>query len=499
MKKLFLSLTLLILFVLGFAYSFLFTGWGNGMVASIIEDKANENKNVQFKVEKFVLTTSKIDFVANIDNNSKIMVQGDLAILAKQFDLNYDINVQDLAKLNKLTNANLRGVFNTKGSVKGDEKLLNVKGESNIFDSTTSYSTQLVNFEPSNILFNVKKAKIDKLLYMINQPNYAKGFITIDGNIKNMQGKITTDIFNGKVNNPVVNKAFNQKLLQPLSFKGKVITNLTKDNAVSKVDFFTTMANLFVKQAVVNLKDMSINSDYQVEVADMSKLYDVTQMKMRGKALLNGTVTKNKDLTVTGNSNLFDGKIAFKLFNNDFSSTIKDVEVLQALHMLYYPEVFTSKTDLTLNYNLLSKKGVLDGKLLNGQFKQNKFSALLNTFAKFNLTKEVYETVTLKSDINKDIIKSTIDMKSRLTQITVPYSTIDNKKRTVDALVKTNLKGVEFDTKITGSLDKPHIKMDTKKLLMTNEKVQKEKKRLQRKIEEKLGKEAGGLLKGLFQ
>ena len=192
-------------------------------------------------------------------------------------------------------------------------------------------------------------------------------------------------------------------------------------------------------------------------------------------------------------------RLNYKLLNDDFNSTIKGIEVLKALHMMYYPEVFTSKTDLGLTYNLKSQKGVLEGQLINGQFKRNKFSGLLNTFAKFDLTKEVYDHVNIKSNIDKNIIKSTVDMKSKLTSIVVPHSTIDNKKRTVDAMVKTNLKGIKFDTTITGSLDKPKIKMDTSKLLLSNEKIKKEKERLQKKIEEKIGGDAGKLLKGLFQ
>ena len=492
-------MTLFILIILGAAYALLFTPWGNGIVASFIENKANENKNVQFKVEKFILTMSNIDFKANIDNNSYINLQGALSLIAKEFDLAYDVKVKNLSKLNKLTNANLQGEFNTIGTIKGDEKLLKIAGKSDIFESMTTYNTSLVNFEPSDISFKIQKAKIEKLLFMVSQPNYANGFINIDGNIKNMQGQIVTNVYNGKINNSVVNKVFNQKLLRAFDFKGKVVTALSKDKAVSKVDFYTTMANVFVKQAVVNLKDASIKSDYLIKVNDMAALYDVAQMKMRGKIAINGDITKNKDLTVTGNSNFLGGIIDFKLFNDDFTSSIKGVEALKALHMMYYPEVFRSKTDLGLNYNLATKIGILEGKLINGQFKENKFSVLLNSFAKFDLTKEVYEEVILKSNINKDIIKSTVNMKSKLTTITVPHSTIDNKKRTVDALVQTNLKGIAFDTTITGSLDKPNIKMDTSKLLLSNEKINKEKKRLERKIEEKLGGKAGELLKGLFQ
>ena len=184
MKKLFFSMTVLLILLVSGVYALLFTSWGNGVVASIIEDKANEQPNVNFKVEKFILTMSDIDFVANVDNNSTIKVQGALYLLAQEFDVTYDVNVKDLNKLNKLTNANLQGTLNTQGSVKGDAKKLRIKGVSDIFDSQTDYDVVLVDFKAQDILFSVKQAKLEQLLYMVKQPQYAKALIDITGSIK---------------------------------------------------------------------------------------------------------------------------------------------------------------------------------------------------------------------------------------------------------------------------------------------------------------------------
>ena len=92
--------------------------------------------------------------------------------------------------------------------------------------------------------------------------------------------------------------------------------------------------------------------------------------------------------------------------------------------MLYYPEVFNSKANAKVTYNLVKSAGVVNANLINGNFLPNKFSAILNQFAKFDLTKEVYENVDLNSKINKNIINSTIKMKSKLTEISVPKSTL---------------------------------------------------------------------------
>jgi len=502
MKKLFFGLTLFIVLIIVGIYCLLFTSVGNGIVSSVIESKVNEEKALSFKINKFVLTTEKIEFDALIDDNSNIKVVGDLALLSKTVDLAFDINIEDLSKLQKFTTQKLNGSFSTNGTFKGDTKLAKLDGNTNIFKSVTSYHVQLVDFEPSNILLNIKDAKIDEILHLVNQPRYAMGNITIDANIKNakienLDGKITTKITKGLVTNSLINKSFDTKLLNKLTFKGDVVTNLTPYQVSSKVDFYTTMANLFVKDANINLKDMSIKSDYFLKVGDLSKLFDVTQTKLRGSVAVAGDIKKDKDLLVNGYSELLDGKLRFKLLNDNFSANIDNVELLKALHMLYYPEIFTSKTKLKLDYNLVKQSGDLKGDLINGQFKKNEFSNIINSFARFDLTKEVYETIALESNINKNIIKSTINMKSKLTQIEVNPSTIDTKNSLIDALVKTDIKGIKFDTKISGDLAKPTVKVDTKKLIKSGA-TQKVKEKIEDTIKKKLGDDAGKLLKGFF-
>lgn len=503
MKKLFFGLTFLIVIILGASYALLFTKSGNDIVSSLIESKVNEEKNLNFKINKFLLSTTQIEFDSTIDNNSNIKIVGDLSVFSKTIDVKYDINIQDLSKLQKYTNQKLNGSFNTSGSLKGDSALAKLEGRSNIFKSNTSYDIDLVNFEPSTILFNVKGAKIDEILHLLDKPRYAMGNIDIDANIKNakigkLDGKVLTKISKGLVTNSLVNRDFNTRLINKLNFNGDVTTDLKASKVFSKVDFYTTMANLFVKKADIDLKSMLIKSDYFLKVDDLSKLFDVTQTKMRGKVGIAGDIKKDKDLLVNGYSELLDGKLKFKLLNNDFSANIDNIEILKVLHMLYYPEIFTSKTKLKLDYNIAKENGDLTGSLVNGQFKKSEYSSIINSFTRFDLTKEVYENVDLKSNINKNIIKSTINMKSKLTQIEVNPSTIDTKNSIIDALVKTDIKGIKFDTKISGDLAKPTIKVDTKKLMQSGT-TQKVKEKIEDTIQKKLGDKAGNLLKGFFK
>lgn len=262
--RLFFILTILILVLLGGVYGVLFTSSGNSFVASYIEDKVNEGqKDVNMKVNDFKLTMSDILFDASVNDNSTIKIKGNLDLISQVVDLEYNIKIKELSKLQNITSQKLNGPFFTKGTIKGNANETIVKGITDIASSDSQYNIKLVEFNPDDILLTIKGARIDSLLKLIDQPIFAQGFINIDAKIKNadienLDGKILTKITKGKVNNEIVNKEFDQKLKNLISFDGDIITNLVKTQAISNIDFNTNLANLDSKKPFLILKMASL-------------------------------------------------------------------------------------------------------------------------------------------------------------------------------------------------------------------------------------------------
>ncbi len=674
MKKLFISLTVLIIVVISTIYIVLFTKLGNNFISSYIEKTVNEGqKDVGFKINDFTLTFNSINFNATIKNDSKIDISGDLEILKKRVDLKYNIDIKDLSVLKNITKQKLNGPFFTSGTFIGDEKLSQIRGVSNIAESKTNYNIDLDNFEAKNIDFNIANAKISKLLYLVNQPEFIKGDLNIKGKIPNaniptLDGDIILNIKNAKVINSVVNKEFKQNINTKINFKSDVLVDLQPNQAVIKTDFSSSIINLYAKKTIIdlssmkiisdykvdinklskfkslinkklngkfntsgnvivnngiikvdgksdlfeslttyeikvsnskpeyvklnilnakidkllafanepiyahgdlsidanilntdvknldgliktniknaklinpvinavfkqklkekvtfnldaqsklaldkvvtkstldsnlanvniekaifNVSDFSLNSDYLVHIADLSKLYDITATKMRGAISLSGDIKKEeKLLLVNGSSKLLGGSLNFTLKNDDLISKIKDVKIKQLTHMLYYPETFDSSTALDLKYNLLSKKGKLTGNLLKGHFLPNNFSGLLNQFAKFDITREVYNTVDIDSNINNLVLDSVISMKSNNTQIDVVKSILDLEKSKIDADIKAKIRKANFSFKVEGNTSNPKIKFDSKDLLKNKINKSKLKEKVNKVLSDKLGED----------
>ena len=266
MKKIFLSISLLIILLLGATYGLLFTRFGNNIVSSYIEEKVNlDQNNVKLKVNNFILTSNYLNFDASINDNSKINISGDLSIFKKSVDLKYDIKINDLSTLKNLTKQEFKGPLVTNGIFIGNEDEAIIQGTSDIAQSQTKYYFNLEDFEPRNINVQIKNAKIEDLLILLNKPIYAKGDLNIladikNANISNLDGMIVSKISNGKIDNDVINKEFNQAIVSPISFNSEINALLFPNKAEIKTDITSSLVNIIINKTVVNLAKNEIEN-----------------------------------------------------------------------------------------------------------------------------------------------------------------------------------------------------------------------------------------------
>lgn len=674
MKKIFVSLIILIIFILSIIYVLAFTKYGNGIISSYLENRVNAGQEkVKLKINNFRLTFSKLDFNAVINDDSYMNITGDLALFKKSVDLVYDIKINDLSTLKNLTNQEFKGSFFTNGILKGDSKEAIVHGFSNIASSETKYYINLIDFKANSIQLDLKNAKIEELLNLLNKPIYTKGLLTINANVRNidvhnLDGLLTASITKGLLDNEVINKEFEQKISSSVNFKadinasllgdkvdikselvsslfdlfiektsidlknkgvdsdykidvknlnrlegiigkklngefstngrikfqdsvvfvdgksniidsdtfykfeinnniaqnisfkventkvekllnmlnepihatgdlsirgdiknseiakldgnieskinnGKIInevvnavfnqelkdvitfnlesnSSLVPNQILSQIDFDTNIAKMKIQNAIYSLSDSTFNSDYLIDIASLEKIKDLTKVKLRGEAKILGKIYKSEsDLFVDGKSNILGGDFNFNLQNSELKAKLINASIKELSYMLIQPEFFNSKADFTLDYDLLSKKGNLTGSLLNGHFLPNEFSKIINQLAKFDLTKEIYESVQINSNIEDKQLISNLIMKSKNTQIDIKDSFLDFEKNTIDAKLDTQIKSSNFSIKLQGEMNKPKISLDIKDLLKQeiDKKLEKNKDKINDKIDKVLG------------
>ena len=413
MKKLFLSLSLIIILILGSIYGILFTKFGNNIVSSYIEKKVNtDQQNVKLKVDDFTLTLSYLNFDAWINDNSKINISGDLSLFKKSVDLKYDIKINDLSTLKNLTKQEFKGPLFTSGIFIGNEDEAIIQGVSDIAKSQTKYYFNLENFEPKNINIQVKNAKIEDLLILLNKPLYIKGDLNLLADIKNadiskLDGMIVSKISNGKVNNEVVNEEFNQKLQTGITFQSEINTLLSPNKAEIKSNLISSLGEIFMNRTVVDLSTNDIKTDYKIDIKNLSKLEGIIGKKLNGEFVTNGSLKLFDDvMQVEGSSNIFEGMTKYNAeFKNMNPSNIKfsleNTKLEKLLQVLNEPIYLTGNLNIQgdiKNANL----DKLDGKIytkINDAFVVNEVA---NTVFKQNLQ----EKVNFDFDMDTDLVSN---------------------------------------------------------------------------------------------
>jgi len=321
-----------------------------------------------------------------------------------------------------------------------------------------------------------------------------KGDLKLNGTLKGKEGDLVNKMsMKGRLDNKHLTKVYKFKSLMP---KFRYALNMQNNIKIKKIDtamkLRTSLVDLDVKKATLKLSDSSLVSDYVVKVPSLDKLYFVTERHMRGGIVVNGEIKKAKDLDFTAHSKIAGGKLDAKLHNDDFHADLTSVQTLDVLHMLIYPEIFKSHLNAKVDYNLVTSKGKMDGHLVDGKFTKNQVFTLIKQYAKIDMCAEVFKG-DVGADINKENIVASLDLKSNTSLIVTKNTYLNSKTKKIKSKIDIVANHNPITVKLSGDVNSPKVEVDATALMKKEA-----KKAVEKELKKQLGKEADGLLKGLF-
>ncbi|BDY12390.1 hypothetical protein [Hydrogenimonas cancrithermarum] len=500
MMKIFVSMLFLLLLLFGAAYGLLFTTPGNNFLQPLLEKKIAAQVPLPTRLETFLLRPDRFEFALKIGDDTIISTKGTMNLLSQHVDATYDVEIQELSNLQKLIGTKFNGPFRTHGSVKGDKERMQIDGESDIAESETAYHLTLKAFKPGDLKADVEHLHIERLLHMLDQPDYAQGIVNIKADIpsldmENLDGKVLTTIRKGLLHPLPIERDFNLSIPSNFTFKGDIATDLEHTKAVSDLWFVTSVANLSAKRLAYDIKEGALSTDYTLNVPDLDKLHFITNQHMKGDIKITGDVETSKNLVqATAHSDTLGGAFDALYKNGIANVQIKNIQTVALTDMLLYPHIFDSRANAKLTFDTLKQIGTLHAELLNGQILPNKMSFLLQQLANFDITKEVYERTIIDTKIDKKILRSDLYMKSRLTEISSKDGKIDLENQTIDTTLDIKIRKMMLPVTLEGPLMKPNIKIDKNALLKS-----KAKEEIEKKLPESIkNSPAGDLIKSFF-
>lgn len=384
-------------------------------------------------------------------------------------DITYDFKIRELALFKPLTHAPFRGPLMLNGTLKGDNKKMQVIAASDLADSTTRLSSTLINFRPDTLLLKVNHLSMKKLLYTLGQPLYADADVSLDADLSQLisdkrTGTVALNMRQGIVDRAVVAKAFDWPLFKGTRFSLDLKSSIDGDHADSKLGVTSDLLLLHASPSRYTISKKEFTADYTAIVPDLGALYFLTKHPLRGSAEVKGDLIYANDLTLRADSAILGGTIRSTLKEGKLHADLNNIQTQKALYMLTYPEVFDARLNGDLDYMLLSKKGVMNATLSDGRFTKNSAFDLLRNYSNIDLYAERFKGDTT-IHINDNVLDTDLALHSNRTSITSKHARIDSAAQIIDAAVHLNANNNPVDFRLSGKLDHPNVTVDAGKLI----------------------------------
>ncbi len=356
-----------------------------------------------------------LDYTAAVDSNLLTLnSQGSVIAETMKMDLDYDLDIKELALLRPLTGAPLRGAFATKGNVKGDEASLNILGSSDIAGSDSRYDITLAHLKPSKVLATVKNAKLSQLLYLAGEEKYAEAELNLNVDLsnldpKNLQGSAKLDLSNGTVFPRTMEKTYGIALPET-----DFSTRFSADLKGKEVDYtLALLSNLAQINSKGTFEPATMKSDiaYDLNIKELSLFKPMTKTPLRGPFATAGQIRGDKKaMKIQGRSDIAASETTYDIALKEMQPSklqaqIKNARLEKLIFMAGEPDFANGE----LNVDIALDE--LDPENLRGN-------------AEVTISKASFNEKVLKRDYKIDLPKTAFssDMSAKLSGKDVAYT-----------------------------------------------------------------------------
>ncbi|RUM75435.1 MAG: hypothetical protein DSZ11_02275, partial [Sulfurovum sp.] len=349
------------------------------------------------------------------------------------------------------------------GQIEYHNKKLILKGES----SSLGGVTQLL-IEGHHLKTTFRDIHMEKLLQLIGEKSYIQGFINANVELSDIQtkkGRFTMKSKNLKTVNPLIKKAFDITLTEPLELKLEAEGDIDKELLSMKTKLLSKMFNLTSHKLQYHLKTASLEAPYSLNIPKLKAFKALVRQPLSGQIKIRGEIKKDKILRIKGITNSLGGELNFNVKDDDFRANLKSVSVRRVMKTLNYPESFTGKLFGDINYNLKNKKGNIHTQLKQAQLLPNEMTNIIKNLRGVDLTKERYNQSLLVAKIDNKKIYFDFHAKSKTTKISLNNAKLNQEKKTIHAQYTLVIENKDISGEIQGDIYHPKITIDSSKFV----------------------------------
>lgn len=376
-----------LLVICGMIYTLIFTSLGNAILAPRIEAFVSEKIAMPFKLNEFKLGFNDLKISSTINGELSISTSGKYSILDKNLDLKYKIYANSFSSMP----LNL----NIAGDIKGSFENILANGSGNLAGSKLRYAARIVDFNPLELKLDARNLDLSQLSLIALKKPYLRGFasITADVALKNGTQFGFANINAPKISadNALINKDYGIKL--PKNFNANLNSDISVNNSIltAITTLNTSLANANAQKTSYNLKTNELNTDFNLDIANLANLEPLISQKLNGsvKIALNTQIKNNKMQFLDAQINGLGGNIMAKLVNGELNAQIKDIKLADALSLASLPPLAKSQINgfakITGLNNPQNANGNASLKFSKGELDYKQMNKILNSDLKSNI------------------------------------------------------------------------------------------------------------------
>jgi len=416
-------------------------------------------------------------------------------IQTQKLDTGYQLDIPEMAKLKSIVPVPLAGKLAMAGNIALDGESIDATGMTHSLGGEGRF-----HYKNDTFTAKLKEVETDKVLRMIGEPGYARGKLSTNidlDSIKDLSGQFDLKTI-GQAEHSVVKKELDVNLGKQFDYTMLASGKIKDDKMYANTTLDTTMGKLTMPDIVYAIASGAVSASYHLYISDLRNLQPLTGKPYRGDMDFKGELSKEKDLIITGEGKEFDGSVEYRLVNERINADVHGATVSKVMYMLGYPQVLEALSEAKVDYNIATQRGRIDAKLDSARILPNQLTMLLKQILQIDLTKERYNQATFVSTMTPTQFNFDFIAHNPISHFKIVDGILEKKSEQINASVDMRYKDKELKAKITGTLNRPKVALDTSALLKS--KLDKKVDTLiNKKMKDKGGDQIKGLLKGFLK
>ncbi|MCR2060717.1 hypothetical protein [Campylobacter helveticus] len=368
----------------------------------------------------------------------------------------FNLKIDDLAKLESLTKTKLQGSLNLRGDLTFANNALSSLN-ANLDGLGGEFSAKLKDNDLSVLLNSVK---LEKILALAGYGSLANGNLNANLNSKGLDFKnfnLKANVDNGKIDSKELKKLTNLEFPQT-NFKLNATTNAKNGKIDYNAILASTLLNIKKLNGNYDLNNAKLALNAEAFIEDLSQFNSIAGQKLQGEATLNtkAQLEGSNIQSLDANVNLAGGTIKANSNGKNLNLDIDKLDLAKLFIIAGQPNYASG---------VLNAKGVLtslDLKKLNGDINLNAKGVLnhttLSKLLEAKFPSNANYDLNAKAHITNSLVNFDANLHSALANIPSLKGNFDLNNNALNSTFKLNLSdfsklGFLLDRKLSGKAD----------------------------------------------